>query len=302
MPCNIPTFLGYFNRMLPPYLVPLAAVLAPVLAGGYPEFGANIPPKVAPEKLDNFTWTNPFVNKKIDQFDAACGNARTFSASEFQLHDLSTPEPAGLEPYSEALKTIFGGRPYPGGWNGIDAHGYERNLLKMEYKDVPLSVREWIEAQEEDDGPGKGLFAVFDKPEQGDTVKQTADLSRNPRLADEKRTVVFAPGAVYENLPLWVAEDSGCEGMFAETGPSSKSDPGADRTCADSLADLSKYGPELVDGGVVGWPTQFTKPARKEGRRQMRFTLKAQVLSAQTDATTSEGKEDPAKVEVKDEL
>lgn len=200
--------------MLPLSLVTFAALLSPALAGGYPEGGANVPPKVAPERLDNFTWTNPFVNKQIDQFDAACENTRTFSASEFQLHDLSTPEPAGLEPYSEALKGIFGGRPYPGGWNGIDAHGYERNLLKMEYKDVPLKVKQWIEDQEKTEGPGKGLFAVFDKPDKGEVVKRTADLGKDPRLVDEKRNVVFAPGAIYETLPLWVAEDSGCEGLL----------------------------------------------------------------------------------------
>lgn len=201
--------------MLSPALVPLALLLSPVLAQGPPPGGANIPPQVAPTKLDNFTWTNPFSSSKMGRFDAACENTRTFPASEFQLHDLSTPEPMGLDPYSEALKAVFGGRPYPGGWNGMDAHGYERNLLKMEYEDVPDKVKEWIEEQEKTEGPGKGLFAVFDKVAQGETAKTTVDMSasNDQRSLDEERTVVFAPGAIYETLPLWVAEDSGCEGM-----------------------------------------------------------------------------------------
>ena len=32
------------------------------------------------------------------------------------------------------------------------------------------------------------------------------------RPLDKKKLVVFAPGAVYDILPLWVADKSGCQG------------------------------------------------------------------------------------------
>lgn len=200
--------------MLAPALLYLALIVAPAFAEGPPPLRPNIPPKVEPTSLEDFIWSNPFSSPEIDQFEAACESSRTFTASEFQLHDLGNPEPKGLGPYSEALKRIFGGRQYPGGWNGVDAHGYERNLLKMEYKDVPAKVKEWIEEQELAEGPGKGLFAVFDRPAKGETSASMADLEEDDiRSLDENRVVIFAPGAIYDNLPLWVAEDSSCKGM-----------------------------------------------------------------------------------------
>lgn len=203
--------------MQTPSLFSVALLLSPVLGGGIPGPEANIPPKIEPSKLENFTWTDPFSSPKLANFDAACESQRTFKAFEYQLHDLQLPEPKGLGPYSEALKTFFGGRPYPGGWDGIDAHRYERNLLKMEYADVPVKVREWIEEEERSKGPGKGLFAIYQKPEEGETVQKTArlpdaDKAEKLRPLDEKKIVIFAPGAVYENLPLWVAVGSKCEG------------------------------------------------------------------------------------------
>lgn len=247
---------------------------------------ANIPPKLEPTKLENFTWADPFSSPKYANFDAACESQRTFKAFEYQLHDLQLPEPKGLGPFSEALKDFFGGRPYPGGWDGIDAHRYERNLLKMEYSDVPLKVREWIEEEERSEGPGKGLFAVYRKPAEGETVKKTAkvpdaDKVGKLRPLDQKKTVIFAPGAVYEMLPLWVAEGSKCEG---------------------TLTDLAKYSPKLVDGGVVAWPTGYTTPDRSTTERKVEFTIKAQVLSAKAGASIDKEAQDTVKADSKDEL
>lgn len=191
--------------------ISLALLLSPCLASVGPAVPkSNIPPKVDPTKLDNFTWRDPFSSPKIHQFDAACENTRTFSASEFQLHDLSEPEPLGLFPFRNKLLAAFGSREYPGGWDGMDAHGYERNLLKMDYKDVPVQVREWAEGQERSEGPGKGLFAVLDKSTEG----ETADTKASESSLEEDKIVLFAPGALYETLPLWLAQDSACEGMI----------------------------------------------------------------------------------------
>lgn len=115
----------------------------------------------------------------------------------------------------------------------------------MEYEEVPLAVRRWIEGEEWADseegqgkdgkdgkgkGKGKGLFAVLAKAdvEKGEKIKVTATSAREKkggmmteeeekewRAKDKDRVVIFAPGAVYENAPLWVAEGSGCEGELS---------------------------------------------------------------------------------------
>lgn len=286
--------------MYPVQFFSLALLLSPCLAAVGPTSPQSpIPPKVDPTKLDNFTWSDPFSSPKIHQFDTTCESSRTFSASEFQLHDLSEPEPEGLLPFRERLLAVFGQRNYPGGWDGMDAHGYERNLLKMEYKDVPVQVREWIVTQEksEGSGTGKGLFAVLEKA--GKDEKESEDSTSQ----DEDKIVLFAPGAVYETLPLWLAQDSGCEGKKKScqslfVGESYISN---DTSLAGKLTDLSKYSPRLIDGGVVGWPIEYTYPKRSKGERNMSFTLKAQVLSSPATASDKIEK-DNVKTEAKDEL
>lgn len=69
-----------------------------------------------------------------------------------------------------------------------------------------------------------------------------------------------------------------------------------------TLENLEKYSPKLVDGGVVGWPTHYTTPSRRQGLRKMEFTIKAQVLSAQADASVKKEAPDTANPETRDEL
>jgi hypothetical protein len=187
------------------------------------------PPRLQghPTKMDNWRWPNPFASSSSsssgqnkNKFDAACEVERTFAAQEFLLDDLAENPPTGLLPYRDALRDVFSAREYPGSWDGVDPHGYDRNLLAMGYADVPRKVREWIEDQERRDGPGKGLFAVYNVPMSGtrvlETIKVPAEtpVSEEWRARDEGRIAIFAPGALYEVLPLWVAEGSGCEGTI----------------------------------------------------------------------------------------
>lgn len=205
--------------MLAPILITLSLLLPPAIAMVGPPANEGkplIPPKVDPTRLENFTWSDPFSSPRLAGFDATCTGQRTFAASEYQLHDLQVEEPKGLGPYGDALRALFGGRPYPGGWEGMDAHGYERSLLKMEYADVPVRVRGWVAEQEKTDGPGKGLFGVYNKPGEGERVTGMAQFTTvdDARPSDPELVVIFAPGAVYETLPLWVAEASNCEGSI----------------------------------------------------------------------------------------
>ncbi|KAK3305209.1 uncharacterized protein B0T15DRAFT_191318 [Chaetomium strumarium] len=247
------------------------------------------PPRLKghPAKMDNWRWPNPFAHQEKQQqqqekkFAAACDVERTFAAREFLLDDLAENPPAGLLPYRDALRDVFSAREYPGSWDGIDPHGYDRNLLAMRYADVPLRVREWIEEQERRDGPGKGLFAVYQVPLSGtrvlDTVKVPAEtpVSEEWRARDEGRIAIFAPGALHEALPLWVAEGSGCE---------------------EALLDLSRYSAELVDGGVVAYPVHHSLPKRSQNMRDMEFTVKAQVLKLK-EGEDAEGVEAVQKAE-----
>lgn len=69
-----------------------------------------------------------------------------------------------------------------------------------------------------------------------------------------------------------------------------------------TLTDLTKYGPKLVDGGVVAWPTGYTTPDRTTKERKMEFTIKAQVLSAKAGTSPDKEGQDAVKPDIKDEL
>lgn len=183
-----------------PLLLLSSLLLATATAqlGPPPQQGDNIPPKVAPTRFENFTYSDPFTAPTT----SSCSHSRAFPALEYQLHDLSSDASSGqpglLRAYRAGLKSLFSDRPYPGGWDGMDAHGYEREVVGMRWEDVPRLVQGWI-AEQEDEGK---LFGVFDKE-----GKPVVDEEEGGEM------VMFAPGAVYETLPLWVAEGSGCEGM-----------------------------------------------------------------------------------------
>jgi hypothetical protein len=197
----------------------IASTAAAIKAPSVP--GAQSRPEASPTKMDDFKWADPFSSSKIRKFVPSCEAEKTFRAREYLLDDLQAQPPLGLAPWADALKKIFKGRPYPGSWDGWDPHGYDRNVLMMEYAEVPLPVREWIEEQERSDGEGKGLFAVYEKPKDQDhkilNVVKVPSKGMTPALRplDKKKVVMFAPGAVYDLLPLWVAEGSSCKGTFS---------------------------------------------------------------------------------------
>lgn len=223
-------------------LLSAAAYISTAVAVGppVPENAERLPGK--PSLMTNWSWPNPFPsdpnNPRITisseseasaptRFLATCSSQRTFKATEYLLDDLQELPPQGLIPWVEALRKVFTNRQYPGSWDGIDPHGYDRNMLMMEYSDVPEKVKEWIENEEwTEDGKGKGLFAVLAKADvdKGEKIVATAtSLRKKPatkeeeeewRAGDANRVVIFAPGAVYENAPLWVAEGSDCEGKL----------------------------------------------------------------------------------------
>lgn len=197
--------------------LPLAATLLAGTASAF-QLGGKEMPQPETTMADNFPWRDPFTAKTTDSYDHTCEASKTFAATQYTLHDLFEKPPVGLFPWGDGLKLFFSGREYPGGWAGLDRHMYDRNLLMMDYSDLPLRVREWIEEQERsEDSNGKGLFAVFDKPTtEEEKIKDRVTVSKSPtdvdRDLDQKRVAIFAPGALYHILPLFVADGSDCQG------------------------------------------------------------------------------------------
>ncbi|PKS07422.1 hypothetical protein jhhlp_006025 [Lomentospora prolificans] len=219
-----------------------AAAMLAFLATTVHAFGAKPSPK--PTKVETFKWKYPFEPEAMASYNAACEASEKFGAHEYTLHELMDPPPKGLGPWAPGLKDFFTGREYPGGWGGWDRHLHDRSLLKMEYVDMPLKVREWIEEQERTEGPGKGLFGVFQKPkDEDDTIEHTVEIGETvDRSTDSEKVAIFAPGAIYEILPLWIAEGSNCEEQFS---------------------DLSKYQATHADGAVIAWPSKTNPNAEK---------------------------------------
>ena len=233
------------------YLATLASAVGPAI----PENAERLPGK--PDLMPNWRWLNPFSNPNNTRitissaseasaptrFLPVCSSERTFQATEYLLDDLQELPPHGLIPWVEALRKVFTNRPYPGSWDGVDPHGYDRNMLMMEYSEVPEGVKRWIEGQEwadsdsakdvakKDKTSGKGLFAVLAKANvdigekivatatelKEESKPQTKEEWEEWRNGDKNRVVIFAPGAIYENAPLWVAEGSDCEGKFSSS-------------------------------------------------------------------------------------
>lgn len=173
----------------------------------------------------------------------------------------------------------------------------------MEYSEVPIPVREWIEDQERNEGQGKGLFAVYEKPSDADdkilNVVKFPSKGMAPALRplDQKKVVLFAPGAVYDILPLWVAEGSKCKGVAGPPSPQRPSALGVYSILtisflADTLLDMAKYSPKLSDGGVVAWPVKYTRANRKRDERAIEFTIQAQVLGAKPEKTPEKAKDE----------
>ncbi|KAK7916953.1 hypothetical protein PG985_010561 [Apiospora marii] len=236
----------------------------------------------------DFRWKNPFSGDTAAAPDLllkpSCSATRSFKAHQYLLDDLKEAPPLGLGPYADRLKAFFQGREYPGSWDGLDPHGYDRNVVLMEWDDVPGAVRAWIDEQakqkkkesksdeekkaekKKEDLSGKGLFAVY----------------RKARAPKDHKVVIFAPGAIYETLPLWVAESSDCSSMFSFQFPPRTGTSNFAWKCAnlveDTLLDLAKYTPEVGDGAVVGWVTEHTTPTRAKQEREMQFTIRVESL------------------------
>lgn len=176
---------------------------------------ARADPKIVVNRVvDDFHWEDPWPRGRTvpHGFEAICEAEKTYTASQHVLSDLEAPPPAGLAPWADAIKFYFGGHPYPGSWDGVDAGDTARDLLKMEYTDVPQAVKDWMAETIKFDkwGHTRYMYGVFWKPKEGEKTGRV--VSEDAEGKDEDKVLLFAAGAIYEVAPLWAAKGSECEG------------------------------------------------------------------------------------------
>ncbi len=181
--------------------------------------------------VPTFKWSRPFPDDGSDPggFHVNCRHSASFHAKMYKLSDLSSDPPSGLAPWRDAIEGFLRNRDYVGSWDGVDHKGEDREVVVMEWTDVPEPVRLWVEEQQADVGgvnEERWLYGVFAKPKtEGETVLGTVrpkpttvpaggggeEMEKVPVVADKDKIVVFPAGALYEILPLWVSKGSGCE-------------------------------------------------------------------------------------------
>ncbi|KAF3008405.1 hypothetical protein E8E13_001367 [Curvularia kusanoi] len=128
-------------------------------------------------------WTATWNASTLSPYTQSCATRSTYKAAIYKLSQLY-PD---LEEFAPQLKVFYNKQLYPGSWSGIDKHGNDRELIKMDLAELPKKVREWI---------------------------GTESTQRHYSVHDD--VVFFAPGAIYPILPLWVedGEEVGCSGVF----------------------------------------------------------------------------------------
>ncbi|AEO57222.1 hypothetical protein MYCTH_2303110 [Thermothelomyces thermophilus ATCC 42464] len=261
--------------------------------------------------VPTFRWSRPFPDDGTNPggFHVHCRHSKTFRAKMYKLRDLSEEPPTGLAPWKVGIEDFLRKRDYVGSWDGVDHKGQDREVVVMEWRDVPGEVRAWIEEQQRDPSEAnekKWLFGVFEKPKApGEKVystvrpRPTAPASSQqqqqqdqqnqeqqeeqqqqqqqqqveqqkkeaahdePEVADQDKIVVFPAGAIYEILPLWVANGSGCE---------------------RDLNNLTIYRSQAIDHSVLAWPVDHTKPQRDLGKRDITFKIEAMSVTETEDA------------------
>lgn len=164
-------------------LLTLLPFLATALASSSPDSSAAADPPTA-----GALWAATWNTSSLSLYTQTCHTRSSYKALIYKLGQLY-PD---LEIFAPQLKVFYNKQAYPGSWEGVDKHGNERELIKMELADLPWKVREWIKRE---------------------------STQRHYSVHDD--VVFFAPGAIYPILPLWVeGESEGCEGMFVSVSAS----------------------------------------------------------------------------------
>ena len=178
--------------------------------------------------VETFKWERPFPDEYTSPmgFVTTCDvhiklHAKQYKFREFEQH---------LKPWAAALRSFYDSRPYAGHWDGVNEGGENRDVIMMEWREVPKNVRDWIEEQQR---TGKAdnkhwTYLVFPKPKhKGDIISETIAPAPTPapgepahsaapahHYKDKEKVVFFQAGQIYDILPLWVAHRSKCASKF----------------------------------------------------------------------------------------
>ncbi|PKS05953.1 hypothetical protein jhhlp_007786 [Lomentospora prolificans] len=207
--------------------------------------------------VDSFKWLPPFPGDgtPLNGY-TSCDSKAFFNATQYKYIDLNEVPPAGLFPWAPSIRSLFNSRAYPGSWHGVNFKGDDREIVLIEYKDVPELAQNWIEEQLKDPQmKAKRFMTVLGKPDSEGKVPQASELDK---LKPEDKLFMFAPGELYTFLPLWVAKGAKCE---------------------DKLKNLDNYVAPQVDGeGVLAWAETLTRPNRDLGKRDVSFEVDARFV------------------------
>lgn len=175
--------------------------------------------------IDGFRWARPWPDdgSPLQGFIIPCKAAGSFVATQYKVSELYKNPPDGLSPWASQLNLLFNSRAYPGSWDGVNLHGDNRDMVMMEYKDVPIPVQNWVEKELSDEiGSKKRFMGVYRKPKEGESSVAPGDISSLPA---EEKVLIIAPGEFYEILPLFVSKGSKCEGTLSDLTKRTPSEP-----------------------------------------------------------------------------
>lgn len=173
--------------------------------------------------VDNFPWKNtmPADGGRLNGY-TTCTSQAYFNGTQYKVPDLQEPPPMGLQPWASIINHLLTSRFYPGSWQGVNYKGDQRDLVVMEWRDIPQHAQEWVEEQLRDEEMRlKRFLAVVRKVTDGEGI----DVEDIEGLPDGEKLLIIAPGELYNFLPLWVSENSECEGKLSPFPPTHHTSP-----------------------------------------------------------------------------
>ena len=178
--------------------------------------------------VESFNWHRPFPDDGTPPmgFETICNVVSTMHAKQYKYREFNEH----LKPYAQVLHDFYQRRHYQGHWDGVNEGGDNRDIIMMDWKEVPKLVRGWIEEQQLNgkDQTNRWTWLVLPKVKNDNDVITTtvgaAPLATGspaeeptgkreilPKLKDKEKVLFFQAGSSYDILPLFVAHQGKCE-------------------------------------------------------------------------------------------